>query len=354
MLVIGEIQTSLLHHSIALPAAAAVRLLDLSPGRRVLQVRRPVPRVVSAEYRTGVDCRLSTASGAKATCVGNVGSHAAITAGSVLQSSAFTHVLREPTDRRRSWSHYAGLPHTVQLRNRADPADLARGFLAAGVPGTTLDLQAVSMRLLDTVQNQVLLDHVTSLRTRTTRVRWVARAADVERPTAAVRLLDEDDVRTVELAMPVDQLDRAADFCEDFALHDWLLTALSRVVEITAPGARTDDLGLLAAAMERLFPPWMPGALGGHALPELWQSLEHVTGLDRQWNVCQELVRDRVALLAARAAGAAAVGGGPRPRPFREGAPAHGQPSSPRTTERIPELADDPHTRDRSSQVGCA
>src|SRR5262249_52932790 len=159
---------------------------------------RPVGRSVSPEWLVGVDCRLATASQTGARGIGTVTSHAVITAGAALLGSARTHVHHTVANHRSAWSHYLGRPGVIEVISRADATDLAAGYLADSASAGTLDLGSVSGHLISGVQMNPQLDHVTHIRSRLTRVCWVARPGDWDIPVARIRAKD-DVVRTIEL-----------------------------------------------------------------------------------------------------------------------------------------------------------
>ncbi|KAA2266489.1 hypothetical protein F0L68_01730 [Solihabitans fulvus] len=302
MLVVGEIRTCLLHNTGPLPRAVVTQLLGLVPGQRVLTMERPIGRAVSPELTTGIDCRLATGSTAKARGIGTVHSRAVITGGLVLQGVATARLRRAEAGNRLAWSHYAGQPGVVEVTSAADAADLAEGYLGEVTPLATLDLGSVSEHLIGGVQMRPQLDHVTSVRSRPTRVRWVARFGDSATPRAVVRL-DDEVLRTVELTVREDQIGLAVRFCEDFALHDWLLTTLGLVLEQAGRGriGGRDSIDILSAAMERLLHLWMPGAHVDPAMRMLWDALEQRPGFSLQWNALVARIRDQIALQTLQA-----------------------------------------------------
>ncbi|MGH3779983.1 MAG: SCO2521 family protein [Pseudonocardiaceae bacterium] len=297
MLVLGEVRTCLLHNAGLLPQPMVVQLLGLVPGRRALSTDRPVGRSVSPELTVGVDCQLATESGKRARGVGTVTSHAVITAGAVLQGSAKAHVRRAAADHRLSWEHYAGQPGLIEVISRADTADLAAGYLADTSPMCTLDLGSVSGHLISSVQMSPQLDHITYVRSRLTRVCWVARVGNSDSPVAQVHTKD-DVVRTIDLTVSENQLGLAVRFCEDFALHDWLLTTLGQIIEQAqrAQLAGREPIDILSPAVERLLHLWMPGADVDPALRTLWEALEQRPGFSLQWNSQVARIRDWIRL----------------------------------------------------------
>jgi hypothetical protein len=303
MLLLGEVRTCLLRASRPLPTAVAAQALALIPGQRVRTTNRPLARSVSPPLLTGVDCRLATAQNARTRGVGTVSTTANITAGLVLQASAQTRVERAAGPSRLGWAHYAAQPGVIEILHATPMEAIASGFLATPSPGPTLDLGSVSERLIGTIQRDERLDHVTAVRSRTTRVRWVAVPSDTaEAPRARVRL-DDGVVRTIELTMPADELDSAASFCEDFALHDWLLTTLAQVIEQAERlrAAGHDPIDVVRTAVERLVHLWMPGARLEASFAPVWRGLERNPGFSRQWRSQVDRIRDQIALQTLQA-----------------------------------------------------
>lgn len=297
MLALGEIHTCLLHNSTALPRLSVEQLLGLVPGERVRSQDRPVNHAVSPNLSTGIDCRLATTTGAKVRGIGTVGSHVVVTGGTVIQSSTLTHVRAATSADRLDWSYYAGRPHSIDAIGQVEFADLGAGFLADDNPASTLDLGAVSARLVTMIQKKPLLDHVTALRARSTRVRWAAWLGATKTAVAKVHTRNNV-IRTVELTVRDDEFDLVAAFCEDFALHDWLLTALDQLIE-TAERAKTfgeEPIDVIGPAVERLLHLWMPGVHVHPALAILWESLERRPGYSLQWNAHVARIRDQIAL----------------------------------------------------------
>jgi hypothetical protein len=297
MLIIGEIRTSLLRNSNRLNRPAVAELLGFKPGKRVLASDRPVNRSVSADVMVGVDCRLATLPPARARGIGTVASHAVVTGGLVLQSSARARLERAAVSHRLAWSHYAGRHGVVEVISKAEMVQVARGHRTAEPDGATLDLGAISEHLMVLVQQRSQLDYQTVVRARPTRVRWSAIECDQARPSVWLHV-DSDVLRTVELTVPADLLGMAERFCEDIALHDWLITTLGGVIDQVdqemATGA--DPIKTLAPAVERLVHLWMPGAHVDLPMRCLWDALEERPGFSLQWNAQVARIRDLIAL----------------------------------------------------------
>jgi hypothetical protein len=302
MLILGEIHTGLLQHSTALTPADSVTALELVIGERIRRSERPIAWAASAEILTGVDCRLTTLSGARTRAVGTVRSRGTITGGSVVQGSTFAQVERSQIDRRQPWSHYLSRPGVVETIGKVDVDDVIEGFTAAPKPtdpGTppVLDLAAVSGRVVDTVQATARADRRPPMRTRRTRLRWAA-IPDAERPRLRFHV-DDEQVRTIQLAMPAGHdPSRLAELCEDLALHDWLLTAMVAIVERSAIGSadRGRVIQRLRPAVDHLLHLWMPAARLTPPVADLWAGLERQPGFSRQWRSLVDRVRDQIAV----------------------------------------------------------
>src|SRR5258708_19111113 len=111
LMLLGEVHSSLLQTSTALPPSFCEQVLMLMDGERVRRFERPIDHVVSPEMLTGIDCALGTPSGARVRAVGTVACHAAITGGHVLQAASVVEVTRGSA--RRPWSHYLARPGRI-------------------------------------------------------------------------------------------------------------------------------------------------------------------------------------------------------------------------------------------------
>lgn len=297
MLIVGEVRTTLLRTSNRLARAAVVELLGLKPGQRVRVTERPVNRSVSPEQLFGVDCRLATEPLTKSRGIGTVAAHAVVTGGLVLQSSARARLEPAAKNHRLDWAHYASRHGVIEVISKADDAQLARGHRTAIPDRAVLDLGSVSENLISTVQRRPPLDHQVAIRTRPTRLRWTATVADGADPSVRLHV-DDEVLRTVELTVPVELLDSVERFCEDLALHDWLITALGRAIDQADQevAAGADPIKTLTGAVERLVHLWMPGAHVDPPLRPLWVALETSPGFTLQWNAQVARVRDMIAL----------------------------------------------------------
>lgn len=296
MLTVGEVHTTLLLRAGALGAQPAADALDLVPGGRVRRSERPNRYAVSAEQYTGVDCGLRTGAQARTRGVGTVAHRAVLTGGRVVQGSAYTMVVRGRENRRLAWSHYLATPGVMETIGRADARELADGFLAAPEHPDSLHLGAISDRVIDAVQERGADDtRRPPVRGRRLRLRWTAIETDEE--PSVVFGLDGEHTRSARLRGRGVRAVAVA-FCEDLALHDWLITTVTRVLDGARIGVAPSDkvVDQLRPAAESLLHLWMPGARGDAVTADLWTSLEHNPGFSRQWLAGSHRVRDQLAL----------------------------------------------------------
>jgi hypothetical protein len=151
---------------------------------------------------------------------------------------------------------------------------------------------------MDRAQSSAELDHRGPFSAPRLRLRWAASAGAPARVTVRVH---DDRLRTVRIVAPEPILPAVADFCEDLALHDWLLSTLLAVID-TATGGRRDRAQVierLQPAVDHLLSAWMPLTPGRDDLAPYWAAVEHSSGLTSQWNNAVRAVRDQVALAAA-------------------------------------------------------
>lgn len=302
VLACGEVRTWLLQHSQALPHRVAAELLRLRADERVRLSERPNPYALSPDVLTGVDCRLPTASGSKVRAVGTVTARAALTEGRMLQAGAWFQAPAAGPDQRQPWGHYLVRPGVVEPFGRLPDEDVARGFLHSARQPGELDLGAIAERLLGAVLRNPLLDRRAPFKSQPTRLRWAAlRALDGDGPSLTRFTLAEDGLRTVELRLPPGTGPAAAaGLCEDLALHDWLLTALLRMIGRSRLGSADgrDAVRALRPAVDHLLHLWMPRARVDRTLGPLWEVLEGEPGFTRQWQTMVQRIRDQLALQA--------------------------------------------------------
>ncbi|NBE83502.1 SCO2521 family protein [Micromonospora rubida] len=297
MLTVGEVHTSLLQHSTALSQEQSSEALSLVEGEMVLTSRRPSLYAVSPDVRTGVDCWLPSARQRQLRGVGAVVTRAIITGGRIVQASSVIQVV--DGKRRQPWSHYLANPGVLETVGKLDAADLIAGFLH-GNNADVLNLEAITGRVIDGVQMSDLLDRRPPLRAARTRLRWTTRVDQgTDREVSAVVTVDSPTLRTVELVVgPQDVPAAVAGLCEDLALHDWLLTMLSSLVEaaVTRPAAGQEHIERLRPVLEHLLHLWLPGARVHPRLRPIWDRLEQVPGFSRQWKSSVNWIRDQISV----------------------------------------------------------
>lgn len=348
MLAVGEIRTGLLQNSAAVPAALAAQTLELQPGERVRSSERPIAHAVSPDRLAGLDCRLPTRSGARVRGIGTAITRASITGGRVLQASSHTVLVGSDADRRLPWAHYLARPGVVEIGRRAARdgwADLADGFLDRAQPDT-LDLGALTERMLADIVVRPQLDRRAPFRVQRTVLRWAATTADATstdttdtdtdtdatdtgraaagadpgagpaagragaQPPSAQFSLVTATLRTARLTLPAAALPAVLDFCEDLALHDWLLSTVIGVIERSRPDAARGLAALhrIRPAVDHLLHLWMPAARVDRQLLPLWESLERRPGFTRQWEVSVNRIRDQIAMTTVGLLGIVAEG----------------------------------------------
>ncbi len=302
MLTLGEVHTGLLQHSSSLPAERGAHALALLHGERVRRSDRPIAYAVSPDTLTGVDCALATRSGARTRAVGTAVSRACLTGGHILQGSTYVRIQKSETNRRLPWSHYLSRPGGVETIGRADPDDLVQGFLVREPPLGTLDLGAMSGRVMDSAQVRAHPDRKPPFKMWRTRLRWAAVAAAAETAEPRVHFtIEEGDVRTVAVTAGAASFGYVVGLCEDLALHDWLLGAILQILDRSRIGAlpRAEVVRRLAPAVDHLLHLWMPAARVEPSLLGVWESIERRPGFTRQWRASVDRVRDQVAVSTA-------------------------------------------------------
>ncbi|NGM13293.1 SCO2521 family protein [Verrucosispora sp. WMMA2044] len=325
MLTVGEVHTSLLQHSTALAQDQSAEVLSLVEGEAVLTSRRPSLYAVSPDVRTGVDCWLPSAKNRQLRGVGAVVTRAVITGGRIVQASSIIQVVAG--ERRRPWSHYLANSGVLETVGKLDADDLTNGFLH-GNAADVLNLDAITGRVLDSVQMSDLLDRRPPLRAARTRLRWTAQVHQQPGADATADVaVDSPTLRTVRLTVsPQDVPAAVAGLCEDLALHDWLLTMLSALVEaaVTRAGSTQEHIERLRPVLEHLLHLWLPGARVDPRLRPIWDRLEQVPGFSRQWQSSVNWIRDQITVgnmailrdLAGRAAVSQPCGSATVAEPF--------------------------------------
>jgi hypothetical protein len=302
MLTLGEVHTGLLQHSSSLTPDRSAHALALLLGERVRRSERPIDYAVSPATFTGVDCPFATGSGTRTRAVGTVVSRVCLVGGHVLQGSSYVQVVRGEANRRLPWSYYLSRLGLVETIGRADPDDLVRGFVVARPPAGTLDLGAMSGRVMDTAQIRAHPDRKPPFKMWRTRLRWAAVSASSESADPVVRFrVEEGNVRTVTVTAITNSPADVVELCEDLALHDWLLTTLLRIIERSRIGAvpRGEVVHRLAPAVDHLLHLWMPAARIDQSLLSVWESIEQRPGFTRQWLANVDRIRDLVAVSTA-------------------------------------------------------
>ncbi|MFC9870957.1 SCO2521 family protein [Nocardia salmonicida] len=300
--VLGEVRTGLLPAAAALSRDSAAELMALVHGHPVPSRERPVTWAQSPDVLEGIDCRLATPDQRRVRAVGTVAARAAVVGGRIMQSSARSAVVPAQSDRRQKWVHYLHRPGVVEVLTRAQAnlgADLASGFLAVRDGATdTFDPGAVAARLAVRVRRNPMLDQRPPLHTPTTQLRWAARVVDGAEATMTLTMYP-DELRTAEFVVgDIAQLTAVQALCDDIALHDWLLTVLTEVIDEAEMSelSRTPVEKVISPLLEHLVYLWMPGATTPSVVRGLWDVLEADPGFSRQWNARVGQLRDRLAV----------------------------------------------------------
>lgn len=308
LILLGEVHTCLLPGEAALSREATTELLALVPGRRVLSRERPIALAASPAKAVGVDCAIPAANNGPALRgVGTVTANAVVTGGRVLQSSTRARFVPAKAASRQTWDHYLSRVGVVEVLSKIpDPVETQRsvigGFLEGSGGRQNLDLASITARLLTAVRMDPLLDPHAPLLAATTRLRWTATISEQE-PRVSFRLLGPTE-RAVEVQVRDEQeLAHVARFCEDLALHDWLLTTLTDLIEESArhPLLSDEAVNLLSALTVHLVHLWMPAAHTPPAVRPLWAGLEDDPGFSREWQAGTGQLRDRLSVVTAQA-----------------------------------------------------
>ncbi|MGW6425608.1 SCO2521 family protein [Nocardia sp. NPDC055053] len=298
---LGEVRTGLIPTSAALSREEAVDLLTLVEGRTVQSRERPISWARSPSIPEGVDCRLAR-SARSARGVGTVATHGVITGGRVLQSSASVNLTGTANNRRRGWGHYLariGVVEVLAPPSMSLGVELVEGYLGSGAAAdTTLDLGAIAARLYTRIRTDAMLNQNPPIHSSSTRLRWAARCVPGVNPAMSF-VLHDDQIRLVSIVVgEYPELVAVQRFCEDLALHDWLLTVLSGVLDEAemAELSHTAPTQVLAPLLEHLVHLWLPGASTPPELRGLWTGLEADPGFTVQWSSRIGQLRDRVAV----------------------------------------------------------
>ncbi len=301
---VGEVHTALLQHSSAVSAGFAERLLDIVVGERVVRSERPIAYASSPSVLTGVHCPVPTLSGTRVVGVGTAMSHATLTGGHIVQGCAYSTIMRGPVNRRLPWSHYLANPGIVETVTKVDTADVGAGFFARKNPEDGLDLNAIGRRTVDAIQAHKDLDRDPGIQISRLRLRWIIGPAVLSEAAAAepgdvVFAINDRSTRTVRIPrISSASLRSHVEFLEDLARHDWLLTAITALLEQARVGARDrfELIDRLQPAVDHLLHLWMPAARTDPVFTPFWQAFDLRPGFSRQWQVSVDRVRDQLAL----------------------------------------------------------
>lgn len=293
----GEVRTCLIQNLGGLSPSASVALMQLTPGSPVSKVDRPVRRVVSPDQVTGVDCRLNVAREGKGRAIGTVLSHAVVTNGRILQGTAHVALTKATSTERREWRHYLRQQGVVEVLGSPSPLNVMDGYLADASPARGMDLASISDRIIDEVQQSNRLDHTTALRTGTAVVRWAA-TLDPDpqaKPTVGIAKSDVPNFHVIRLNGSPEDLPMLIRFCEEFALHEWLLTTVQDVIVARAEtdiARNRDPLDSLLFALNELAPLWMPPTHLSPDMKALWEAMESRTHYSRLFERQVARIRD--------------------------------------------------------------
>ncbi|MBO0801790.1 MAG: hypothetical protein J2P25_01765 [Nocardiopsaceae bacterium] len=292
----GEVHTCLLLTSAAVTIDTAVELLAILPGGSVRTRQRPIRYAWSPEVLTGVDCAAPLAERREVRVVGTPATKVALTEGHIIQAGTHATFHRDPVGRRRSWSHYLAQPGVLEILGKASEESLSTGFLRGPSTARHLDLGAVNVRALASIQRSEHLDHTPPFRSRRTRLRWSAETSDGEQDIAFT--LGADGLRTVRLRAPEPDPRALADFCADLALHDWLLSTLLDLVDRAVARSRPapELIGMLRPGIDHLVHAWLPTAHASRTLDRIWQELDLRSGFSLQWQKTVDRIRDQLSV----------------------------------------------------------
>jgi hypothetical protein len=295
-LTIGEVHTGLLQTSTAVPVDTAVELLAIVPGGPVRTRQRPIRYAWSPELLTGVDCAAPLAERREVRVVGTPVTRLSLTDGRIIQAGTHATLRQDSAGRRRPWSHYLAQPGVLELLGKASDESLATGFLRGPTTATALDLGAVNVRRLATIQRSERLDRNPPFRGRPTRLRWSAETSDGEQKIAFT--LEADGLRTVRVRAPESNPRALADFFADLALHDWLLSTLLDIVDRAVARNRpaAELISMLRPGIDNLVHAWIPAAHVSRTLDRIWPELDLRSGFSLQWQKTVERIRDQLSV----------------------------------------------------------
>lgn len=315
LVVLGEIRTCLLPHSMTLDGQTTDELLATVAGATVLRRERPGPLAFSPRRATGVDCHLGWGATATATArvVGTVASSVVLVGGRLVQLSSHTTVVRAQQKRRRPWSHYISRVGVTEVIGEVPDHSAAHRELVAGYfapPGpNTLDLASICARHLDDLRSSPLLDQRPQLRAPTTRLRWTAVVGGNAGPAVSLRLEDELCRALRVTVREATDLPDALRLCQDIAVHDWLLTVIDARVRAAEGLDDGQQVTVLAPVLEHLAHLWMPGAQVPAAMRAPWRDLQAAANFSKQWTARVEQVQRRIEVATYYAARGASPSG---------------------------------------------
>jgi hypothetical protein len=300
-LVIGTVRTGLLRHSSAVSQDLAVRLLRLIPSEHVARAERPLPYAVSPELLTGIDCALPSRNGSRVRGVGTLASRATITGGRVLQSSAYATVVPSESSYRLPWSHYLARPGVIEAIGKCNFPDMADGFTAEEQRHRRIASSVIADQAMDRVQSSPLLDGKRPFAAPRITLHWAFETAASPETAASGRLgfvVVNDELRTMKLTSGDFSLEGMLAFCEDLALHDWLLSTLLTLIDRAGFGqdawART--ISRIRPAVDHILHLWAPGTRFPEEFMPLWSDLDKHLGLTQQWEISVNRIRDQLSL----------------------------------------------------------
>jgi hypothetical protein len=245
---------------------------------------------------TGVDCSAPLAEHREVRIVGTPATQLSLTDGHIIQAGTHATFYHDKVGRRRPWAHYLAQPGTLEVLGKASEESLAAGFLRGPQTTTALDLGAVNMRTIDSIQRGAHLDRNPPFHSRRTRLRWSAEPSDDEQEI--IFTLGADGLRIVRLRAVEPNPRALADFCADLALHDWLLSTLLGIVDRAVARRRpaAELIGMLRPGIDHLVHAWMPAAHASRTLDMIWQELDLRAGFSLQWQKTVERIRDQLSV----------------------------------------------------------
>lgn len=298
VLVLGEVHVSLLPNSASLPDQDILRLLAaVVPGQRVHMVHRPIRRATSPMLVEGVDCLLPSASDLWVTGKGTTQTHIVVAGGIALLGSSQVRVASAPGAERREWPWYLKRPGLMVVPGGIDVADVSDGIGLERRGMSRLDLGSTIKRALNGVQRSSLLDGQVLVRSGTVRVRWMVRVASRMAPPVIDLVAERDEpVLIVRMAGRLDELPTMTRFCEELALHQWLLMMLSPATDLAGRIAarEPDPLPAVQRALNQLLPLWNPPYYLDPDMRVLWTALEERTSVSSLFAAALERIRDQI------------------------------------------------------------